>query len=56
MVKIKAEPAKSPSFWIARTLIRQSFAKTGDFWLPEREQGANRRNGGLHDRLRDVPD
>ncbi|MGD0801299.1 MAG: sigma-E factor regulatory protein RseB domain-containing protein [Terracidiphilus sp.] len=38
LVKIEAEPAKSPSFWIARTLIRQSFTKTGDFWLPERNR------------------
>jgi hypothetical protein len=36
--KIEAEPAKSPSFWIARTRIKQVFAKTGDFWLPERNQ------------------
>ena len=38
LVRVDAEPAKSPSFWIARTLIRQSFTKTGDFWLPERNR------------------
>jgi hypothetical protein len=35
LVKIDAEPAKNPSFWIAHTHILQTFAKTGDFWLPE---------------------
>jgi len=35
LVKFETEPAKSPSFWISRTLIHQSFAKTGDFWLPK---------------------
>jgi hypothetical protein len=35
VVKMEIEPAKSPSFWIARTLIHSTSAKTGDFWLPE---------------------
>lgn len=35
LLKIEAEPAKNPSFWIARTRILQTFAKTGDSWLPE---------------------
>ena len=34
VAKIEATPAKNPSFWIARTLIDSSSAKTGDFWLP----------------------
>lgn len=38
LVKIEAQPAKNPSFWIGRTLIRQSFAKTDSFWLPEQNQ------------------
>ncbi|MGA3372886.1 MAG: hypothetical protein ABSC48_14110 [Terracidiphilus sp.] len=47
LVKIEAEPAKSPSFWIARTLIQQSFAKTGSFWLPERNRSETKvRIGG----------
>ena len=58
-MRVDAEPAKSPSFWIARTLIEQS-APDGRLLAagaePERDQGADRRNGGLHDRLRDVPD
>lgn len=35
LVKIDARPAKNPSFWIARTLVQQTFAKMGNFWLPE---------------------
>ena len=35
VAKIEASPAKSPSFWISRTLIRYTSAKTGDFWLPQ---------------------
>jgi hypothetical protein len=35
LVKIDARPAKNPSFWIARTLTQQTFAKMGNFWLPE---------------------
>ena len=35
LVKFEAAPAKNPSFWITRTLIRYSNAKIGDFWLPQ---------------------
>jgi hypothetical protein len=35
LVKVEAEPAKNPSFWIGRTHIRESYAKRGSFWLPE---------------------
>ena len=46
-MKVEAEPAKSPSFWIARTQIKQSFARTGDFWLPERNRSETKvRIGG----------
>jgi hypothetical protein len=34
VTKIEAQPAKNPSFWIARTLIHQTFVKAGEFWLP----------------------
>lgn len=34
VVRIKAEPAKNPSFWIQRPQITYSSAKTGEFWLP----------------------
>ncbi|MGD0939277.1 MAG: hypothetical protein ABR905_06145 [Terracidiphilus sp.] len=47
LVKFEAEPAKSPSFWISRTLIHQSFSKTGDFWLPEQNRSETKvRIGG----------
>jgi hypothetical protein len=47
LMKIEATPARNPSFWIARTLIQQSFAKTGDFWLPERNRSETKvRIGG----------
>jgi hypothetical protein len=35
VVKMETEPAKSPSFWISRTLIQYSSAKTDGFWLPQ---------------------
>jgi hypothetical protein len=47
LVKIDAEPARNPSFWISRTRIEQTFAKTGDFWLPERNRSESKvRIGG----------
>lgn len=36
VTKIEAAPAKNPSFWISRTLIHYTSAKTGNFWLPLR--------------------
>jgi len=35
VIRIDAEPAKNPSFWIRETHIHHQYAKTGDFWLPE---------------------
>ena len=47
VAKIEAEPAKNPSFWISRTLIRYTSAKTGNFWLPQRSRSETRvRIGG----------
>lgn len=47
LVMIDAEPAKNPSFWISRTRIRQTFAKTGNFWLPEMNRSESKvRIGG----------
>jgi hypothetical protein len=31
---METEPAKSPSFWISRTLIHYTGAKTDGFWMP----------------------
>lgn len=47
LVRFEAEPAKNPSFWISHTSIHQSFAKTGDFWLPEQNRSVTKvRIGG----------
>jgi len=35
VVRIEAEPAKNPSFWIRDTQIDHVYEKTGDFWLPQ---------------------
>ncbi len=34
VVRIEAEPAKNPSFWIKNTNIEHRYIKVGDFWLP----------------------
>jgi hypothetical protein len=47
VVKMETEPAKSPSFWISRTLIQYSSAKTDGFWLPQQVRSETRvRIGG----------
>ncbi len=47
VMKIEVEPAKNPSFWISRTLIRSSNAKTGEFWLPQQNRSETKvRIGG----------
>jgi hypothetical protein len=47
LLKIDAEPAKNPSFWISRTRILQTFAKTGDCWLPQQNRSESKvRIGG----------
>jgi hypothetical protein len=47
VVKMEAEPSKNPSFWISRTLIKQSFVKTGEFWLAAKNLSETRvRLGG----------
>ncbi len=34
VVRIEAQPAENPSFWIKSTEIRHAYAKNGEFWLP----------------------
>ena len=47
VAKIEAAPAKNPSFWISRTLIRYRSAKVGNFWLPQRSRSESKvRLGG----------
>lgn len=38
VARIEATPAHNPSFWIRGTKIHHVNAKTGEFWLPERNQ------------------
>ncbi len=38
IAKIEAEPARNPSFWISKTRIHHVNTKTGEFWLPERNE------------------
>ena len=47
VAKIEASPAKNPSFWISRTLIDSTNAKTGNFWLPKQNRSETKvRLGG----------
>lgn len=39
---IDAAPVKNPSFWISRTSIRYTSAKTGDFWLPQQSRSESK--------------
>jgi hypothetical protein len=34
IVRIVAEPAKSPSIWIKKSMIEQTYVKVESFWLP----------------------
>jgi hypothetical protein len=36
VVKVEAQPAQNPSFWIRSTEIHHVYSKVGDFWLPQR--------------------
>ncbi len=48
VTEIQAEPAQNPSFWIKKTEIHHTYAKTGPFWLPEhnRSESTMRFGGG----------
>ncbi len=47
VVKIEAEPAANPSFWIKKTMIHHIYAKTGNFWLPKQNRSVTQvRLGG----------
>jgi len=34
VVRVEAQPAENPSFWIKSAEIHHSYEKTGEFWLP----------------------
>jgi hypothetical protein len=38
VVRIEAEPAHSPSFWIKKTTIEHDYVKVGDFWFPAKNR------------------
>lgn len=47
VVRIEAEPAKNPSFWIKHTDIEHVYIKVGDFWLPSYDHSVSQgRLGG----------
>ncbi len=47
VARVEAQPAESPSFWVKSTEIRHSYAKNGEFWLPEQNRSESKvRFGG----------
>lgn len=47
VAKMEVQPAKSPSFWISRTVIHHTNQMTNGFWLPEQNQSETKvRIGG----------
>lgn len=51
VVKLEAEPAKNPSFWIKKTEIEQVYMKVSDFWLPAHNSSATDIRLGGHAEL-----
>jgi hypothetical protein len=47
VVRIVAEPAKSPSFWVKKSVIEHNYTKVNSFWFPthSRTESAIRLNG-----------
>jgi len=47
LAMIEVQPAKSPSFWITRTVIHNVYGHAGGFWLPEQNRSETKvRIGG----------
>jgi hypothetical protein len=47
VVRVEAQPAENPSFWIKNTEIHQLYTKTGEFWLPQQNKSETKvRLGG----------
>jgi hypothetical protein len=47
VVRVEAQPAESPSFWIKSTEIRHTYGKSGGFWLPQTNRSESKvRLGG----------
>jgi len=57
VVKIEAQPAQNPSFWIKKTDIRHVYKKVDDFWLPlENHSQSFMRIGGQADLVIEYKD
>jgi len=41
VVKIEAEPARNPSFWIKKSEIHHAYVKVQDFWLPVQNESVS---------------
>ncbi len=48
VVRVEAEPAKSPSFWTKSSQIEQLYQKVNDFWLPQRNHSVSSIRIGGH--------
>jgi len=47
VVRVEAQPAENPSFWIKQTEIHHVYAKDGEFWLPQTNRSESKiRLGG----------
>lgn len=47
VVRVEAQPAENPSFWIKKTQIEHLYVKNGDYWLPETNRSESKvRLGG----------
>jgi hypothetical protein len=47
VVRVEAQPAENPSFWIKNTEIQHVYAKNGEFWLPQTNKSESKvRLGG----------
>ena len=57
VVRIEAEPAKNPSFWIKSTKIEHRYVKVNSFWLPAQNHSLTSvRLGGRADLTIDYQD
>jgi len=51
VVRVEAEPAKSPSFWTKSSQIEQLYQKVSDFWLPQMNHSVSSIRIGGHAEL-----
>ena len=57
VVRLKAEPAKNPSFWTRKADVMQVYAKVSNFWLPAHNHSVTAiRLGGHADLTIDYKD